>query len=246
VDPTQLALLGAAFFVAAVLYSSVGHGGASAYLAIMALFSLVPDVMRPTALTLNIVVAGLGAWRFIRAGRFDWRVFWPIALGAAPFAFLGGAIRLPVEVYRVVLGAVLLLAAARLVWSAPSDDAKPVKPPTPIFGAVTGAGIGLLAGLTGTGGGIFLSPLMIFLRWSAAQNTTGISATFIVLNSMAGLAGNWSAMGSLPPYLPLLVGAVLAGGALGVWLGVNRYSTAMLRRALALVMVVAGLKLLLT
>lgn len=245
-DTTQLALLCAGFFAAASLYASVGHGGASAYLAIMALVSISPEIMRPTALTLNILVAALGAHRFIRAGRFSAAVFWPVALGAAPFAFLGGAIHLPVDVYRPLLGAVLLFAALRLGWPDPAGEARTHRPPRFAVGLGAGAAIGLLAGLTGTGGGIFLSPLVVFLRWTSVQASAGVAALFIVVNSLAGLAGNWASLGRLPSYLPLLVVAVGAGALFGVWLGAARFSPRVTRTALALVMVIAGLKLLLT
>ncbi|MEZ6022253.1 MAG: sulfite exporter TauE/SafE family protein [Hyphomonadaceae bacterium] len=131
-DASTLLLLAGAFFVASTLYSSVGHGGASAYLAIMALFALPQDAMRPTALALNILVAGFGAWRFVRAGRFEWALFWPIAIGAAPFAFIGGAIRLPSEIYRPLLGAVVLLASLRLALpDARGAEKIPTPPPPP-------------------------------------------------------------------------------------------------------------------
>lgn len=245
-DIETLALLTGAFFVAATLYSSVGHGGASAYLAIMALFSLPQEVMRPTALVLNILVASVGAWRFVRAGRFDGALFWPIAIGAIPFAFFGGTIQLPGSVYKPLLGGVLLLAAIRMTLPDAAASSRAPTPPPALASGAAGAGIGLLAGLTGTGGGIFLSPLMIFLNWTRVENTMGIAASFIVLNSAAGLAGNMSSMGALPEYLPWLVCAVALGALVGAWLGVARYSTLMVRRALALVMLIAGLKLLFT
>lgn len=245
-DIITLALLAGAFFAAAALYSSVGHGGASAYLAIMALFSLPPEVMRPTALMLNILAASLGALRFLRAGRFAGDLFWPIALGAAPFAFLGGAIRLPEAFYSLLLGLVLLAAALRLAWPGVTPPSREPAPPPALALGATGAGIGMLAGLTGTGGGIFLSPLLILANWARAENTTGIAACFIVLNSAAGLAGNVSALGALPAYLPWLAGAVGLGAIVGGWLGVARYTALTLRRALALVMLAAAAKLLLT
>jgi uncharacterized membrane protein YfcA len=246
-EPLTLAALMAAFCVAAILYSSVGHGGASAYLAIMALFALPPEIMRPTALCLNILVASLGAYRFVRAGRFDARLFFPLALGAVPFAFVGGGVQLPAELYRPLLGVVLLLAALRLALPDPKpvpEDA--IKAPHPVLGVASGCGIGLLSGLTGTGGGIFLSPLAIFLKWAKPETTTGVAACFIVANSAAGLAGNVAQTQDLPDALPLLLAAVAVGGLIGTWLGVARYSTATLRWALALVMVVAGAKLLFT
>ncbi len=237
----------AAFFAAAALYSSVGHGGASAFLAIMALMGLASDQMRPAALTLNLLVAGFAAWRFIGAGRFDGKLFWPLALGAMPLAFLGGAIRLPEEYYRILLGVVLLLSAVRLAFrSGTGPDAQATRRPAPPVAMAAGAGIGLLAGLTGTGGGIFLSPLMIFLRWTRAETTTGIASLFILVNSAAGLAGNHLVLLHLPPGLPWMLAAAAAGALLGTKLGLRFYDPAILRRALAVVMLIAGLKLVLT
>ena len=244
-DPLSLVGLCAAFVLAAALYSSVGHGGASAYLAIMALFSVAPEVMRPTALALNIVVAGFGAWRFVRAGRLDWAVFWPVTLLAVPLAWIGGGIELPGDIYRPVLGVVLLLAALRLAIPEP-EQAGDGRPPHRLVLAGAGGGIGLLAGLTGTGGGIFLSPLLIFLRWAKATNTMGIAACFIVVNSAAGLAGNMTTVGALPKELPWLVASTVTGALIGTAAGVRLFTPAILRRALAVVMVVAGLKLLTT
>jgi len=146
-------------FVGAALYTSVGHAGASAYIAMMALFGVTPSAMRPTALVLNVVVASFTSWRFIRADLFRWRTLWPFLLGAMPLAFLGGSIKLPGEVYRPLVGVVLLLGAARLLWPRPVRSADQwADPPIPVA-VLCGAGIGLLLGLTGTGGGIFLSPL---------------------------------------------------------------------------------------
>jgi hypothetical protein len=243
-EPLVLGLLCLSFVAAAALYSSVGHGGASAYLALMALFALPPDVMRPTALALNVLVAGLGAWRFVRAGRMDWGVFWPVTILAVPMAWLGGTVSLPGEVYRPLLGVVLLLAALRLAIPEP-DPGEPRPPSKPVL-AAAGGGIGLLAGLTGTGGGIFLSPLLIFARWARATDTMGIAACFIVVNSLAGLAGNLAATWALPPELPVLLGSALVGGMIGTQAGVRLFTPVILRATLAVVMVVAGLKLLTT
>jgi uncharacterized membrane protein YfcA len=243
-DGTTLAFLCAAFAAAAALYSSVGHGGASAYLALMALVAAPPELMRPTALSLNVLVASLGAWRFVRAGRMDWGVFWPVTLAAVPMAWLGGSIALPGALYRPLLGVVLLLAALRLLVPDPAPG-EPA-PPSRVALAGAGGGIGLLAGLTGTGGGIFLSPLLIFLRWARATDTMGIAACFIVVNSLAGLAGNLAASRAAPPELPWLLAAALTGALIGTTAGVRLFTPAILRLTLAAVMAVAGVKLLAT
>lgn len=208
-------LLALAIGAAAALYSSVGHGGASAYIALMALAGLAPDEIRPAALILNILVAGLGAFRYLRAGRFEWNVFWPLAITAIPAAFLTGRIDVPAEVFRPLLAAALAAAAVRyLVW--PQIDAvKPSVAPPKIIALPVGLALGALAGLTGIGGGVYLSPLLVFAGWSDPQRATGIAACFIVVNSIAGLAGRASSLSLLPAYLPWLALAAIAGALAG-------------------------------
>lgn len=229
-------------FLGAVLYSSVGHAGASAYLALMALFGLPPAVMRPTALVLNILVASLTSLRYVRAGLFRWRALWPFLLGAAPFAFFGGSIQVPGEVYRPLVGAVLWLSAARLLW--PREIRAVTNPHDPpiLGGVLIGMGIGFLSGLTGTGGGIFLSPLLLFLGWSNPKVASGVAAVFILVNSAAGLSGNLASVQALPANLPLLAASVLAGAVVGTTLGI-RFNAAVIVKALGLVLVIAGFKL---
>jgi len=232
--------------VAAALYSSVGHGGASAYLAIMALFSVEPEVMRPTALALNLVVAGFAAARFALKGQTNWRLLAAFAATAVPAAYLGGSITLPPELYRPLVGVVLLAAAVRLFWQPERLAARPVHSPSLAVTLPAGGALGLLAGLTGTGGGIFLSPLIILFGWEDARKTSGVAAAFILLNSAAGLAGNLASVERLPPELPILIGSVFAGALVGSWLGVSRLPRHRLLQALAIVLVIAALKLLLT
>jgi len=161
--------LAACMFLGAALYSSVGHAGASAYIAFMALFSVPPSVMRPTALTLNILVATFASYRYARAGYFRWRVVWPFLLGSVPFAFIGGGIQLPSEYYRAIVGIVLILSGLRMFWAAHIYAAREVHDPPIWLSILLGIGIGFLSGLTGTGGGIFLSPVIIFLRRRAGD-----------------------------------------------------------------------------
>lgn len=229
--------------VGAALYSSVGHAGASAYLALMALFGVPAATMRPTALVLNIIVASFGSFRFIRAGLFRWRTLWPFLLGALPFAFLGGAIKLPGDIYKPMVGIVLLLSAARLLWPREIKALRDTHDPPVLLAILLGAGIGLLAGLTGTGGGIFLSPLLLFMAWSAPKPTSGVAALFILFNSAAGLLGNVASVQQLPSNLPLFAGAVLLGATVGTTLGIRLHAPIILK-ALGIVLVVAGLKLL--
>jgi uncharacterized protein len=240
-EAAELALA-ACMMVGAMLYSSVGHAGASAYIALMALFGVPAAEMRPTALVLNIIVASFASVRFARAGLFRWRTLWPFLLGALPFAFIGGSISLPGEHYRPLVGAVLFLSALRLLWN---PNLKAVTqwrdPPIPVA-VLCGAAIGLLAGLTGTGGGIFLSPLLMFMAWSAPKPASGVAALFILCNSTAGLLGNLTQLGALPSSLPLYAFAVASGGLVGTTLGI-KLAAHVLLRTLGVVLLVASAKL---
>jgi uncharacterized membrane protein YfcA len=241
--------LAALIFLAAVLYSSVGHAGASGYLAAMAIVGLAPETMRPTALALNILVATIATIRYARAGQFDWRTFWPFALASVPAAFLGGMLHLPTTLYRPIVGVILLLAALELVRSARRSAVREVdtsRSDVPVVPALSiGAGIGLLSGLTGTGGGIFLSPVLLFFGWAQTRKTSGVSAAFILLNSIAALAGTTFAISALPPAIPLWLIAATVGALLGTQLGTRLLPVPALRYALSLVLVVAGSKLIL-
>lgn len=245
-DSATLAFLAIAMALAAALYSSVGHGGASAYLALMALFGVAPEVMRPTALALNLVVAGFGTLRFVRAGQFNLRLFLSFAVTAIPFAFIGGGIHLDPAIYRPLVGIVLWLAALRMFWRPVPTAAREPKVPPLWLTLPAGAGLGLLAGLTGTGGGIFLSPLILVFAWEEPRKTSGVAAAFILANSIAGLAGNFASLQQLPPEMPILVSAAGIGALLGVWLGVSKLPRPWLLRLLGLVLAIAGYKLIFT
>ena len=231
------------FFVGAALYASVGHGGASSYLAVMGLFSLAPDVMKPTALALNILVAGVATFKFYRAGLFRWGLFWPFAIASIPAAFVGGAVMLPARWYKIVVGVVLVYAAVWMFRSAMRPISKETHPP-PLWAAlIAGLAIGFLSGLTGVGGGIFLSPLLLRMGWAETRATSGVAAPFILVNSIAGLLGHIASVSQLPPSVPVWGAAALIGGWIGASYGSKRAPVPVLRQLLSLVLVVAGVKL---
>lgn len=236
-------LLAICLFCGATLYTSVGHAGASAYIATMALFGIPAATMRPTALVLNILVASFGSIRFIRAGLFRLRGCWPFAVGAVPFAFLGGYLQLPGHWHKTIIGIVLLIAAARLLWPKPLAVLNEWKDPPIALAILIGAGIGLLSGLTGTGGGIFLTPLLLFMAWSETKTASGISVVFILCNSIAGLLGNYASLKSLPAELPLYLVAVMIGAVLGTQIGIYSFAKEHLLKALGVVLLIAGAKL---
>jgi uncharacterized membrane protein YfcA len=251
-DLTTFVVLALGFAIVAGLYSSVGHAGASGYLALMALAGVAPEVMRPTALVLNVVVAVLGTWRFARAGLVSWRALLPLVAASVPMAFVGGSTHLSLSGYRKLVGAVLLVSALVLAWRAwrnvvivNSSPEPPVDIPLPMALGL-GGGIGLLSGLTGTGGGIFLSPLLLLGGWAGPRRTAGLAVPFILLNSSAGLAGLGWSNSSLPAGWPWFVLAVLAGGVAGTRLGTHRLAARELIALLAVVLLVASVKMLAT
>jgi uncharacterized membrane protein YfcA len=238
---SSTALLAAAFFVASLLYSSVGHAGASGDLAAMALMGAPTGIMRPTALVLNILVAAIALVRFARAGLLSWSLLWPFLVGSVPFAVLGGAMTLPGHWYRTLIGVVLWIAAVRLAVAVPAG--RETKHPGLVPSILSGAVIGLLAGLTGTGGGTFLSPWLLFMGWAETRETAGVAAAFILANSIAGLAGNPRSLLHVSSQLPIWAAAAAAGGLLGSELGARRVGLPTFRRLLAVVLLIAGAKL---
>jgi len=229
--------------VVAVLYSSVGHGGASGYIAILALFSLAPAAFKPTALVLNILVSAIATFNFSRAGHFSWRLFWPFAATSIPFSFLGGYLRLPTHVYQPLVGIVLLASACRLFpWK--DREATDVLRPSITAALVVGAALGFLSGLTGVGGGIFLSPLLLLLGWARVKEVSAVAALFILVNSISGLLGHLGSLQTVPRYVPVLAVAALAGGITGSFFGSSRIPASGIVRALSVVLIIAGIKLL--
>ena len=233
-----------AIFVVAILYSSVGHGGASGYLAVMALLAVSPAVTRPTALVLNLFVASIAFIQFYRAKHFDWRVFLPFATASIPMAFVGGTIQIPTTVYKIIRGAVLMLAALRLAINLKTTG----EPHAPQIwlALIIGAGLGFVSGLIGIGGGIFLTPILLLMNWTETKKAAGISALFILVNSISGLLGNYAQVLKLPPSVWFWIGAAVLGGIIGSTLGSYRFNSLTLRRVLAVGLLLAGAKLIFT
>lgn len=232
-------------FMVAILYSSVGHGGASGYLAVLSFFAIAPNEMSSTALLLNVLVASVGTVAFMRAGHFKLGIAWPFIVTSVPAAFFGGLLPVVDKIYFLLLAAVLLIAAIRMVFvNAAKLNEENIRKLSHSLALPAGGGIGLLSGIVGVGGGIFLSPIMIFMKWATAKQTAAVSALFIVVNSLAGLGGRLARGGLEFGYIWILVAAAFAGGLIGSHLGANRYSSVTLRRLLGVVLVIASIKLL--
>lgn len=231
--------------LAAFLSATVGHAGGSSYLAVLAFFNAPPAVMKPAALMLNIMVATIGTIKFYRAGCFSWRIFWPFAITSIPFSFIGGSLPLPAAIYRPIVGVILLFSAWRLFATAHHQYKEPDSSVPVWQAALWGILLGLLSGVTGVGGGIFLSPLLLLMGWATPRVTSGLASAFILVNSIAGLLGHLSAGEQVPQYLWLWAPAAAIGGFIGAELGSRKLGNATIRKLLAVVLVIAGGKLML-
>ena len=236
-------LLTCLIFAVAVLYSSVGQAGGTGYLAAMAFVGIAPDTMRPAALALNVIVATVATVRFAQAGQVSLRRLWPFLVASIPLAYLGGSIQIDADIYNPVVGVVLILVALRMFiplrQRSTGDDGVPVA-------AALGSGgfIGLLSGLTGTGGGVYLGPLLVLTGWMVPAAIAGTTASFNLVNSAAALAGNLLNAGQLPSAFPLWAAAALAGGFIGSTIGSRRLGGTTTLRLLGLILIIAGIRLL--
>ena len=241
-------LLAVLFFLIAALYSAVGLGGGSGYLAVMGLAGVPPDIMRPVALSLNILVASISSWLYIRSGHFSARIFWPVVLASMPFAYLGGYLELPGHIYRPLVGLLLIYSAVRL-WrsTVPGRTLPAVRADLPLWMLIAaGAAIGFVSGLMGIGGGTFLGPLLLLAGWVDTRDALGITAAFVLANSISALAGRMTAVPDLPSTIWIWLAAAGIGGWLGARLGSRWLDPRLLRRLLALILLLGGLRLVLS
>jgi uncharacterized membrane protein YfcA len=230
--------------IVAFLYASVGHGGASGYLAIMSLFGLQPQMLRTSALLLNLFVSAIAFYQYNRKGFFKWKLFIPFALTSIPAAFLGGLITIAPGYYRIILGLCLLFAVFRMLFFLKEKITVRRKLPE-YTGLLIGAVLGFVSGLIGVGGGIFLSPMLLLFHWADMKETAAVSALFIFVNSAAGILGIWSSGLNLHPQILVWVIAAVFGGLLGSYYGSSKLPVNILKYILSLVLAFASIKLLL-
>lgn len=232
-------------FLVAFLYSSVGHGGASGYLALMAIFSIAPDVMKPTALLLNLFVSLTSFIQFYRGGYFKWKLFLPFAIASIPMAFIGGLITVDATVYKKILGLLLIIPIIRFLFFS-NIQVNELKKENQVLSLFIGAGIGFLSGLIGIGGGIILSPVLLLLKWADMKQTAAISALFIFVNSLSGLAGQLTKGIQFSADMYMYVAIAFIGGICGAYFGSLKFKQTILKYVLAAVLTLAAYKLLFT
>jgi len=232
-------------FLVAFLYSSVGHGGASGYLALMAIFSITPDVMKPTALLLNLFVSLTSFIQFYRGKHFNWKIFLPFAITSVPMAYLGGWIGLKDDLYKKMLGILLLIPIVRFIFFA-NIKVEELKKSNFYLSMLIGAAIGFLSGLIGIGGGIILSPVLLLLKWADMKQTAAISALFIFVNSLSGFLAQLNKGITFTTDMYAYVVAAFIGGICGAYFGSIKFKQNILQYLLALVLIIASYKLLFT
>jgi uncharacterized membrane protein YfcA len=229
-------------FLVAFLYASVGHGGASGYLALMAIFSFAPEVMKPTALLLNVFVSIISFIQFYRGSYFHWKIFLPLALASVPMAFVGGFIEMDATIYKKVLALLLLIPIGRILFTSPTQVGE-LKPANNYIALFIGGAIGLISGMVGIGGGIILTPILLILKWTDLKQAAAVSALFIFVNSIAGLAGQFSIGIHLNSEMYLYVLIALVGGWCGAYFGAMKFNQTILKYLLASALLIAVIKL---
>ena len=227
------------------LYASVGHGGASGYLALMACFSFAPDVMRPTALVLNLFVSAIAFIQYYKSGYFQWKLFWPFAITSIPAAFIGGVIQVDENIYKKILAVLLLFSVVKLIGFNTSSVAVRKKQNL-IASLIIGLIIGFISGMIGIGGGIILSPLILLLHWADMKQTAAVSALFIFVNSLAGLSGSIINGININTTMGMMLFIALVGGFAGSYSGAKKFNTVKLKFLLAIVLMIASAKLIFT
>lgn len=226
----------------AFMYAGVGHGGASGYLALMALFMFPPEIMKPTALLLNIFIAGVSFWAFKKRGHFNWKLFYPFAVASIPAAFIGGYMEVEVGLYKQVLAVLLIFSVLRMLGFL-GKEKEELRNLKLWQGLLAGAIIGFFSGMIGIGGGIILSPVVLLLGWGRMKETAAVSALFIFVNSVSGMSGYLLKGSSVGPQSFVLVGIALIGGVAGAHIGSGKMNTIQLRYMLAFVLIIASVKL---
>lgn len=229
-------------FLLAVLYASVGHGGASGYLALMVLFNFAPEFLRPSALVLNIFVSSVALFSYFKNGHFQLKLLIPFIVTSIPVAFIGGAITANPKTYKIILSIFLLIAIARMVFQ-PKNSTNEIRKVNKFGAYIIGIFLGFFSGLIGIGGGIILSPIIILLKWGTVKQTAAVSAAFILVNSIAGLSGQISQGIQLAPDIGYMLAAAIAGGSIGAYMGSFKVTDTVLRYTLSAVLIFASFKL---
>jgi uncharacterized membrane protein YfcA len=233
------------FCLVAFVYSSIGHAGASGYIAVLLFFAATPEVIRPTALVLNIIVACIGLVQFYKAGMVDFKKILPFVISSAPVAFFAAQINFPKEIFYKGIGFTLLVSAITVLWSVRAKVEGELRPISNPVALISGAFIGFLSGMTGTGGAIFLTPLLILNRWSTAKQASGMAVVFVLINSSVALAGIFGKGLSLAPAIPVWIAAACLGAFAGTYYGILKFSVKTTKVFIFLVLISASLKMLL-